>query len=418
MDSETEGEARKMGREAASEMLGAVSDIERNMLADANALYARYANQAVANSRTMGAEKALRKAVTEMATEGVSAYSYTRKDGAVVRVPVDVGVRRAMGTAANQRLLEQTIGICGRSDCGLVEVSTTGNPRPSHAEWEGRIYSLNGPTKDYPDFYSACRVGDMVNGIGGWNCGHRIAPYREGTPRAYREPEAWNGTTPEERRELVSRQRAMENGIRKQKRVIECLKEAGLTTRNERKRLKIMQEGLQALVDANPGMLHRSPGYREGTAPIARKRAGAAGVVHLDDAANKHVADSEAAHSQWRERVAKLAEGCLSVSKQNKHIKGTKEYVDKMPASQADGYPGPSYLIVSAEEAEELVLELAGTGEIEHGGGRWHKIEICRASRVIGYVVPKTGPERPTKWFKIHYADGNVHIVPYNEHGR
>lgn len=418
MDSETEGEARKIGREAASEMLGAVSDIERSMLADASALYARYANQAAANSRTMGAEKALRKAVTKMATEGVSAYSYTRKDGAVVRVPVDVGVRRAMGTAANQRLLEQTIGICGRSGCGLVEVSTTGNPRPSHAEWEGRIYSLNGTTKDYPDFYSSCRVGDMVNGIGGWNCGHRIAPYREGTPRAYREPEAWDGTTPEERRELVSRQRAMENGIRKQKRVIECLKEAGLTTLEERRRLRLMQGDLQSLVDAHPGLLHRSPGYREGTAPVARKRKGAEGVVHLGEGEKAQVAGSEKAHAQWRDRVTRLGKGCVSVPKQNKHIKGTREYGEKIPASRAKGWPAPSYLTVSAEEAEAMVLEYAGTGEIRHSAGGWSRKEVCRARKVVGYVVTREGREVPTKWFIIHYADDGVHIVPWIEGGR
>lgn len=50
--------------------------------------------------------------VFELAQKGITAYSYTRKDGAVVNVPVDVGIRRAIANAGNQRRIEQALSVC------------------------------------------------------------------------------------------------------------------------------------------------------------------------------------------------------------------------------------------------------------------------------------------------------------------
>lgn len=108
--------------------------------------------------------------------------SCVRRDGTVVNVPVDVGLRRALHAAGRQRRMGYALEVAGETS-GLVEVSWTRNARKSHADWQGGVYRVRkareGEDIDrYPDFRKACRVGDPVDGIGGYNCGHKVTAYR------------------------------------------------------------------------------------------------------------------------------------------------------------------------------------------------------------------------------------------------
>lgn len=99
----------------------------------------------------------------------------------------------------------------------------------------------------------------------------------------------------------------------------------------------------------------------------------------------------------------------LKVGQQGKHIRGHNNYTE-----------GRSYLTVSMDEAQELIKQYAGTGEIKRdNSGKWTHKEFVTADRVIGYVVPLDGGEPiPTKRFSISYATGKnkgAHMVPAEE---
>lgn len=96
----------------------------------------------------------------------------------------------------------------------------------------------------------------------------------------------------------------------------------------------------------------------------------------------------------------------IEEGKQGKHILGQKNYKD-----------GRSYLKVSAEEAQRLVDQYAGTGQIKRDSkGHWTNKEFVSADHIIGVVVDaNTGETIETSRFSIHYSKNGVHIVPRKE---
>ena len=85
----------------------------------------------------------------------------------------------------------------------------------------------------------------------------------------------------------------------------------------------------------------------------------------------------------------------IEEGKQGKHILGHKNYKD-----------GRSYLKVSVEEAQRLVDQYAGTGQIKRDS----------KGHIIGVVVDANmGETIETSRFSIHYSKNGVHIVPRKE---
>ena len=417
-------DAGNRAREAWAAAKPRAAEIERSMRTDANAIYAKYANKAAQDARTMGYDRALRKAVVDMAKEGVAAYTYKREDGTVVRVPVDVGVRRMMQTEATQRLIAQELDTAQRNGCNYVKGNCTANARPSHAAWQGKVYQIKGSGK-YPNFYSSCHPGDMRNGIGGYNCGHRVEIWQPGTPFARKDPLEGTGYTTEEARKLTDRQRYYERNIRERKRVIEVLESEGLDTTDERRRLRRAEGKLRDLINEHSSILRRQQAYREGTYRRARANTGADTAPHLNERAEERLERARtgeatgyrAAVGEWEARALDDLSNTVKPGKQNKHIPGTKEYADKVKSAEKQGYPAPSRLVISIEEVERLIRENAGKGNPLIVHGKWKCKEKCMTDYVIGYVVERDGTERPTRGFIIHYGKNDVHIVPANDEG-
>lgn len=87
---------------------------------------------------------------------------------------------------------------------------------------------------------------------------------------------------------------------------------------------------------------------------------------------------------------------------QGKHIKSHNNYIE-----------GRSYLIISMEEAQELVYKYAGTGQLNKVKGNWDDTETIITDKIIGYCKSiKDGQTIETNAFKIHYGNKGVHIVP------
>lgn len=99
----------------------------------------------------------------------------------------------------------------------------------------------------------------------------------------------------------------------------------------------------------------------------------------------------------------------LHTGRQGKHILGHNNYTE-----------GRSYLTISMDEAQELIKQYVGTGELKRdNSGKWTHKEFVTADRVIGYIMPLDGGEpTPTKRFSISYATGKnkgAHMVPARE---
>ena len=96
----------------------------------------------------------------------------------------------------------------------------------------------------------------------------------------------------------------------------------------------------------------------------------------------------------------------INPEKQNRHIKGTKEYIN-----------GKSYLTIDLAEAQKLVDSLHGTGIILYNKNRdWKRKELISTDRLIGVDVDEqTGLESKTKSFTAHYSNTGTHIVPWRK---
>lgn len=157
------------------------------------------------------------RAVKKLGADGIKCVNY--KSGRTDQL--DVAVRRAVGTAIGKTCGDLQLDLANEMDCQLVEVSSHLGARPSHAEWQGRIYSLVKGHPKYPYFYDATGYG-TGDGLCGWNCRHSFFPYFEGLSRPANEP---NFSLAENAQVYADtqKQRGYERAIRKSKRELAAL---------------------------------------------------------------------------------------------------------------------------------------------------------------------------------------------------
>lgn len=114
-----------------------------------------------------------------------NAIKQTAKDGVTVLYPsghvdkLDVAVRRAVLTGANQTAAAISLTHANDMQCDLIETSAHAGARPSHIVWQGKIFSRSGQNRKYPDFVSSTGYGTGA-GLCGWNCRHSFYPFFEG----------------------------------------------------------------------------------------------------------------------------------------------------------------------------------------------------------------------------------------------
>lgn len=173
---------------------------------------------------------AIREAIKSLADKGIASIRYP---GGYTDY-MDVAVRRAVVTGINQTACKLSEELADELECDLVEVSAHSGARPSHAEWQGKIYSRSGKSEKYPEFRTSTGYGTGA-GLGGWNCRHSFGPYVEGSPRIWSDKELeklnakdyeYNGEAMTEY-EATQKQRYFERQIRKAKREEIALEAAG-----------------------------------------------------------------------------------------------------------------------------------------------------------------------------------------------
>lgn len=140
--------------------------------------------------------------------------------GVVVEYPtghsdtIETATLRCVRTGIGQMSTEISMERMKEMGCNLVLVSSHMGARPSHAVWQGKVYSLDGVK--YPELRSATQYG-TVTGLAGANCRHNISPYYEGMENPF---EKYDTEENKKNYEIEQRQRLLERRIRKTKRKV------------------------------------------------------------------------------------------------------------------------------------------------------------------------------------------------------
>lgn len=188
---------------------------------------------------------AITHAIKSLAKQGLGAVRYP--SGRVDTL--ETAVRRAVMTGVNQTALQLQMTLADELGSDLVEVTAHAGARPSHAVWQGQIYSRSGKSRSYPDFVQATGYG-TGEGLGGWNCRHSFYPYFEGTSRTYSKElldsyqaqnYEYNGRKMTEY-EASQMQRGIERQIRRWKRENAAMQAAGLDSTESAVKLRTWQE--------------------------------------------------------------------------------------------------------------------------------------------------------------------------------
>lgn len=189
---------------------------------------------------------AIRSAVKDLANNGIAAIEYP---GGHINY-IEAAVRRAVVTGINQTALKMQDIRAEEMGSDLVETSAHAGARPSHARWQGKIFSRSGNHPRYPNFKLETGYGTGP-GLGGWNCRHSFYPFFEGISKpAYTKTEIkdmnakkyeYNGQKLTEY-EASQKQRSIERRIRKWKREAEGMSAAGQPADEALSRVRYWQE--------------------------------------------------------------------------------------------------------------------------------------------------------------------------------
>ena len=192
----------------------------------------------------------MERGVTRLASSGLETIDYISG----TKTTIDAALRRHIVSQANQarnRLLMQRMD---EWEWDLVFVDAHFGARPSHAEWQGKVYSRSGRSTEYPSLVDATGYG-TVTGLCGANCYHYMTPYVPGYSQLpdmdYSEQERITGMTSDEYYAATQKQRRYERLIRSQKREISYLQEVRADAVKQRIRLGELQDKLRQFTHDN-----------------------------------------------------------------------------------------------------------------------------------------------------------------------
>ncbi len=192
-------------------------------------------------------QEATRFAIEKIASKGIEWIDY--KSGTHRRV--DSAIRNAVRTGVNQtacRCQEKNFDEMGGN---LVEVTSHLGARPSHAEWQGKIYWWKKPYKNYSNFEQATGYG-TGEGLGGWNCRHSFFPYFEGLSVKAFEP--YRKGENDVQYELDQQQRYNERKIREWKRRQAINKAGGVDYTKEARKVREWEQRQRQLLKSHPDL--------------------------------------------------------------------------------------------------------------------------------------------------------------------
>lgn len=184
-------------------------------------------------------EKVLAEGVVKLMDAGINVIPYHKDGKPTVTNHVDVALRRHITTQVSQAGGRMALEAMDLYNHDLVITDSHYGARESHAYWQGLPCCRNGQkTIDgvtYPDMVSLTEYGS-VTGLKGANCRHMIFPYFPGITklpdREFRAEQEHFGMTSDEYYAATQRQRELERRVRKTKREIAGLEQAGIGFEN------------------------------------------------------------------------------------------------------------------------------------------------------------------------------------------
>ena len=197
---------------------------------------------------------AIQRAIKDLSQAGIGSIEY--KSGRVDNI--EVAVRRALVTGANQTAVKTQEALADELNVDLVEVTAHGGARPSHAKWQGKVFSRKGRIKIdgvvYEDLAEATGYG-KAGGLCGVNCKHNFHPYIPGAPKAYssKQLEDYNAENVEYNGEMYTEyeasqiQRGIERKIRSLKRQVSAMEAGGQGCRSTAQGTERYAEGIYRL---------------------------------------------------------------------------------------------------------------------------------------------------------------------------
>ncbi len=235
--------------------------VNRQNIALANTMattwYAIAANAVVRKELGDSRRSIMEDAVRALSDAGIETVDY--KSG--VKTTIDAAVRRHIVSQVSQAKAQILSDRCDQYDQDLVFVSAHFGARPSHAIWQGKVYSRSGTSDKYPSLdegtgYSGtgpfAALGDRLCGV---NCQHEMVPYMPGLSQlpdlSFEKEQKRYGMTSEEYYKATQKQRALERKVRKYKRRIALGQEQGLDMVDDRYKLGRAQALLREHCRAN-----------------------------------------------------------------------------------------------------------------------------------------------------------------------
>ena len=184
-------------------------------------------------------EKVLADGVVKLMGAGINVIPYHKDGKPTVTNHVDVALRRHITTQVSQAGGRMSLEAMDLYNHDLVITDAHYGARESHAYWQGLPCCRSGQkTIDgvtYPDMVSLTEYGS-VTGLKGANCRHMIFPYFPGITklpdREFRAEQEHFGMTSDEYYAATQKQRELERRVRKTKREIAGLEEAGIGLEN------------------------------------------------------------------------------------------------------------------------------------------------------------------------------------------
>lgn len=328
--------------------------------------------------------QAIDMAVQDFLKAGINCIEYSNGS----RVNIADYVQMALRTAATRSFLQGEAKRRGELGIDTVLVSQYGACSETCLPWQGRVYIDD----VWGDFTGQSINGRGLSSNGNWypmlsvaveaglfhpNCRHTVSTWFEGISRL---PDSMDTAKISENSALEQRQRALEKKVREYKRMAEGVQQPSLEKEYKQK-ASAAQKELREFIAEHDDVLRRDY-WREKTYGVPIE-------ISREDAILK--ADIRT------ESVLTIFPG-----KQGKHILGHNNYI-----------PGRSYLTISTQEAQQLVEQYAGTGELlRDSKNRWKQTELVEIGRAIGIAVDQDGTEVSTSRFIIHYSKTGTHIVP------
>lgn len=413
--------------------MGFLVDNGRTMLPPAKA-YQHSLDAAILKiqSGAVSYNEAIKQSIKELAESGLKTIDYA--SGHIDSV--DVAARRAVMTgvnALNQKYAEQSADYL---ETDLVEVSAhigarnTGNGLENHESWQGGVYrwaEKPGDSKgEYKDFVATTGYG-LGAGLGGWNCRHTFYPFVEGVSEPTYSKADLDAMKGENRKFVfdgkeydgytaTQMQRSIERQIRKQKRLRDAYKAAGLKDDETAANIKLRR------LNAKYKEFSKAAGLPEQSERLKVLYGDTKSTAAAQALKAQRQAEAAQAALQNEKNIAilkeKIANGDISTAirpqVQASHIEGTVEFERYKAQRLANGQTPQSIMTITMQEAQKFVDSNVGTGTVvvqTQKSGAVKIIEYTNADRVIGRYY-KDNAYHNTKRGGIYYSKKGTHVVP------